>query len=75
MSERVAEIRYRGEIHVRPYRRGTYLGGEHLETLIEQTLGDPYRFGEGWDGFAVVSIELRERRPGLRTVQPEAAES
>lgn len=74
MSEPVAELRYTGEIHVRPFRRGTYLGDEHLETLIEQTLGDRYRFGEGWDGVAVVSIQLHERRPGLRTVQSEAAE-
>jgi len=62
-DERVAEIRYTGKIHVRPFRRGTYLGDDHLETLIERALGDRYRFGEGWNGHAVVTIVLRERPP------------
>jgi hypothetical protein len=63
MSEPVAEIRYSGEIHVRPYRRGTYLGDEHLEALIERTLGERYRYGEGWSGSAEVTIVLHDRAP------------
>lgn len=74
MSEPVAEIHYSGEMHVRPFRRGTYLGDEHLETLIEQTLGDRYRFGEGWDGFAVVSIALHEQPTRPRAVPTKGAE-
>ncbi|HVM58044.1 MAG TPA: hypothetical protein VMT74_11295 [Gaiellaceae bacterium] len=70
MSEPVAEIRYSGEIRVLPYRRGTYLGDRLLEALIEQTLGKRYRFGEGWDGYAVVTIELHEHP---RDVPLEAA--
>ena len=72
MSEPVAEIRYTGEIHVRPYRRGTYLGDVHLETLVEETLGDRYRFGEGWDGFAIVSIELHERPQHSRAARSDS---
>jgi len=68
MSEPVAEIRYSGEAHVRPYRRGTYLGDELLEALIEESLGERYRFGEGWTGTAVVSIQLHERPPGVHAV-------
>ena len=68
MSEPVAELRYSGEIYVRPYRRGTYLGAKHLEELIEETLGDRYRFGEGWQGTAVISIQLHERPAGVRAV-------
>jgi hypothetical protein len=64
MSERVAEIRFSGELEVRPFRRGTYLGHEHLETLIERALGSRYRFGVGWNGFGVVSIELYAEPPG-----------
>jgi hypothetical protein len=63
MSERIGEIRYKGDARVRPYRRGTYLGDGHLEQLIERALGDRYSFGQGWRGFAVVSIELYEQRP------------
>jgi hypothetical protein len=61
MHEPVAELRYEGEISVHPYRRGTYLGGTHLEELIERTLGARYSFGAGWRGRAVVRIELYER--------------
>jgi hypothetical protein len=60
MGDPVGEIRYSGEIHVRPYRRGTYLGDDHLETLIEQALGAHYSFGRGWEGHAVVSIEFHD---------------
>jgi len=74
VPEPVAKIRYSGEIHVRPYRRGTYLGDEHLETLIEQTLGNRYHYGEGWDGFAVVDIELHERPAKPRAVRSEAVD-
>jgi hypothetical protein len=63
VAERVAELRYRGAVHVRPYRHGTYLGGEHLEQLIERALGARYSYGQGWSGFAVVSIELYEQQP------------
>ncbi|HSP72613.1 MAG TPA: hypothetical protein VLN26_09610 [Gaiellaceae bacterium] len=63
MSEPVGEIRYSGELRVRPYRRGTYLGEDYLESLIERALRGRYRFGEGWKGFAVVSIVLYERPP------------
>ena len=38
MSEPVGEIGYRGAIQVRPYRRGTYLGDEYLDSLIERAL-------------------------------------
>jgi len=60
----VAELRYEGTIDVRPYRRGTFLGKDHLELLIERTLGTRYSFGQGWHGHARVSIELYEREPG-----------
>jgi hypothetical protein len=63
MADPVAELRYEGEIVVQPYRRGTYLGTSHLEELIERTLGQRYRFGTGWRGHAVVSIQLYEERP------------
>lgn len=62
MDEPVAEIRYTGRIQVLPYRRGTYLGDDHLEALIERALRDRYRYGEGWEGDAEVTIILRERR-------------
>jgi hypothetical protein len=63
MDEPVAEIRYSGELHVRPYRRGTYLGDRHLEELIERALGSRYSFGKGWRGEADVTIRLfRERK-------------
>ncbi len=58
MADPIGEIHYRGELHVRPYRRGTYLGDEYLEEAIERALGARYRFGSGWDGFAIVSIAL-----------------
>lgn len=63
MSEPVAGIDYRGEIQVRPYRRGTYLGDQYLDSLVERSLGARYRFGEGWSGFAVVTIRLYEQPP------------
>jgi len=63
MSNPIAQIEYEGEIQVRPYRRGTYLGAAHLEQLIERTLGERYRFGEGWSGHAVVSIRLYDEPP------------
>jgi hypothetical protein len=66
MSKPVAELRYEGEIHVQPYRRGTYLGAEHLEQLIEHTLGPRYRFGDGWRGRAVLRLELYEDQPAER---------
>lgn len=63
MSEPVAELHYTGEIRVQPYRRGTWLGHEHLQGLIERSLGERYSFGEGWQGHAVVSIQLYESEP------------
>jgi hypothetical protein len=48
VAERVAELRYRGAVQVRPYRYGTYLDGEHLEQLVEQALGPRYTYGQGW---------------------------
>jgi hypothetical protein len=63
VREPAAEIRYRGDVEVRPFRRGTYLGREHLETMIEGALGSRYQFGGGWKGFAVVSILLYEGPP------------
>jgi len=75
MSDPVAEIRYSGDIHVRPYRRGTYLGDELLEELIEETLGDRYRFGEGWHGTAVVSIQLHERPAGATSLPSDTVAS
>ncbi|HYA09557.1 MAG TPA: hypothetical protein VEG24_08190 [Gaiellaceae bacterium] len=75
MSEPVAEIRYSGDIHVRPYRRGTYLGDDLLEALIEETLGDRYRFGEGWHGTAVVSIQLHERPAGATSLPSDTVAS
>ncbi len=63
MSDPIAEIRYTGEAQVRSYRGGIYLGDTHLEQLIERTLGERYSFGQGWRGFAVVSIELYEEQP------------
>jgi hypothetical protein len=65
MSEPVAAIEYQGAIQVRQYHRGTYLAGEHLEELIERRLGDRYSFGQGWRGFAVVSIALYEDESDL----------
>jgi hypothetical protein len=62
-TEPVERICYRGKIEVRPYRRGTYLGEEHLEALVERTLAPRYRFGEGWRGFAVVSIDFYDEPP------------
>jgi hypothetical protein len=58
MDTPVTEIRYTGDLHVRPYRRGTYLGEEHLEEVIERALGARYSFGRGWRGRAEVSIRL-----------------
>jgi hypothetical protein len=62
VSEPIGEVKYSGEVRVRPYRGGIYLGDEHLEQLIERTLGERYSFGQGWRGYAVVSIELREQK-------------
>lgn len=62
MDTPVAEISYTGELQVRPYRRGTYLGEEHLEQVIERALGSRYSFGRGWRGQAVVTIRLFEAR-------------
>jgi len=59
----VERIRYRGAIEVRPYRRGTYIAEEHLETLFERTLGPRYSFGQGWRGYAVISIDLYDEPP------------
>ena len=56
MSEPIAEIRFDGELEVRPYRRGTYLGGTYIEELIENALRGHASFGHGWRGHAVVSI-------------------
>lgn len=63
MTDPVGELRYRGRVQVRPFRRGTYLGDDYLEELIERAVGERYRFGEGWTGYAVVSIALYEREP------------
>jgi len=63
VSEPIAEIAYSGDVHVRPYRRGTYLGADHLETVVERALGERYSYGGGWDGYAVVSIAFHERSP------------
>lgn len=58
MDTPVAEIRYSGELQVRPYRRGTYLGDRHLEEMLEEALGSHYSFGEGWRGEAEITIRL-----------------
>ena len=63
MSEPAAKVSYSGDAEVRRYRRGTYLGRDHLETMIERALGNRYRFGAGWQGYAVVSISLYDRLP------------
>lgn len=65
VSDLVGELHYSGEIHVRPYRRGIFLADSHLEQLIERTLGDRYSFGQGWRGFALVSIKLYEQQPDV----------
>lgn len=62
MATPVAEIRYSGELQVRPYRRGTYLGGHNLEEEIERALGSSYSFGEGWRGEAEITIRLFDLR-------------
>jgi len=64
MTEPVTEIRYTGEVQVRPYRRGTWLGARHFDEVIERALGDRYSFGEGWQGEAEVTIRLFERQEG-----------
>ena len=58
MSEPIAEIQFDGELEVRPYRRGTYLGGAYIEELIEKALRGRVSFGHGWRGRAVVSISF-----------------
>ena len=60
MTEPVAEIVFSGDVVVRAHRRGTSLARDHLEALIERSLGNRYRFGEGWRGFGVVSMSLYE---------------
>jgi hypothetical protein len=70
VSEPIAEITYRGDIQVRPYRRGTYLGGDHLETLVERALADRYSYGGGWHGYAVISIAFHDRQPPDADEQP-----
>ena len=62
MDAPVAEIRYSGELQVRPYRRGTYLGGHQLEDVIERALGSRCSFGEGWRGQAEITIRLFDER-------------
>jgi hypothetical protein len=62
MDRPLAEIRYSGELRVRPYRRGTYLGEHHLEEMIEAALGSHYSFGDGWRGKAEVTIRFFETR-------------
>lgn len=62
MDAPAVEIQYSGELHVRPYRRGTYLDGRHLEELIEHALGSRYSFGEGWRGPAEITIRLFDVR-------------
>ena len=60
----ITEIRYSGPVHVRTYRRGTYLAELHLEEVIERALGSRYSFGEGWRGEADFTIRFfpaRER--------------
>ncbi len=77
MSDPVGELNYKGDVHVRSYRRGIYLGGAHLEQLIERALGDRYSFGQGWRGYAVVSIELYEREAdiGAREADADSADA
>ena len=60
MDTAAVDIRYAGELQVRPYRRGTYLGGRHLEEMIEEALGPRYSFGRGWRGEAEITIRLWE---------------
>ncbi|HVP74592.1 MAG TPA: hypothetical protein VMS63_01120 [Gaiellaceae bacterium] len=72
MAEPVGEIRYSGDVEVHPFRRGTYLGADYLEELIERALGDRYSFGQGWQGYADVSIVFQERRPGPAAREREA---
>ena len=62
MDAPIAEIRYSGGVQVRPYRRGTYLGENHLEEMIERALGSRYSFGEGWRGEAEITIRLFDER-------------
>jgi hypothetical protein len=62
MDTPVTEISYNGDLQVRPYRRGTYLGEDHLEEVIERALGARYSFGRGWRGRAEVTIRLFEAR-------------
>ncbi|HEY3187981.1 MAG TPA: hypothetical protein VGJ70_10925 [Solirubrobacteraceae bacterium] len=73
MNDPVAHLRYEGEINVQPYRRGTYLGPTHLEELIERTLGQQYSFGNGWRGYAVVSLQLYDERPEGADAPADAA--
>lgn len=62
MTTPVAEIRYSGQLQVRPYHRGTYLGDRHVEEVIESALGSRYSFGEGWRGSAEITIRLFDTR-------------
>jgi hypothetical protein len=63
MDDPIAELRYEGEIAVRPYRRGTYLGTRHLEEAIERALTGRYSYGSGWRGYAVLTIRFYDRVP------------
>ena len=62
MDAPIAEIHYLGELQVRPYRRGTYLGDQTLEAMIERALGSHYSFGGGWRGEAEITIRLFDER-------------
>ena len=63
MSDPIGELSYSGEVDVRPFRRGTYLGADYLEDMVERALGARYSYGSGWRGVADVSIVFRERTP------------
>lgn len=60
MDRLAVEIRYSGELDVRPYRRGAYVGSRLLDEVIEQARGSRYSFGSGWRGEAEVTIRLFE---------------
>jgi hypothetical protein len=67
METAAVEIRYSGELDVRPYRRGTYFGPRLLEEVIQRALGPRYSFGVGWRGEAEVLIRLFDARERART--------
>lgn len=72
MNEPVADIEFKGTLEARAFRRGTYLGRDHLDSLIEQALGKRYSFGAGWRGYASVSIRLYDRPPDEAAVEASA---